>query len=179
MKVGGAKGKGKIKRETSEVEPEESEQGLGPQIHVDDAVVNKQTIVDNLSVQSVLAGRVFDMNIVKQPGMNTLHDIVVIQSWIHLFDPKAPVLYEEEVREFYYNIKFQEDGSIKTRVGNIEVYLDEELLGNILRVPREGIKSMVGKTCFVEFVEVCSKVPTTRHAGLLKKLMKCVYQLVF
>ena len=38
---------------------------------------------------------------------------------------------------------------------------------------------MVGKTCFVEFVEVCYKVPTTRHVGLIKKLMKSEYQLVF
>ena len=45
---------------------------------MDDAAVKKQTIVDNLSVQSVLAGIVFYMNIFKQPGINTLHDIVVI-----------------------------------------------------------------------------------------------------
>ena len=97
---------GKRKIKTSEVEPEESEQGLGPQVHMDDAGVNKQTIVDNLSVQSVLAGGVFDMNIVKQPGMETLHAILVIHSWIHLFDTKSPILDEEEVREFYYKIEF-------------------------------------------------------------------------
>ena len=49
---------------------------------------------------------------------------------------------------------------MKTRVGNIEIYLDEDLLGNVLGVHREGIKSVVGKNCSVEFVNVCSKVPT-------------------
>lgn len=59
IKADGAKGKGKRKRETSEMEPEEFEQGLGQQVHVDDVDVNKQTIVDTLSVQNVLVGRVF------------------------------------------------------------------------------------------------------------------------
>ena len=98
---------------------------------MDDSDVNKQTIVDNLSTQSILAGRVLDMNIVTQPWMDALHDIMVVQSWIHLFDTKSPVLHEEEVCECYYNIEFQEDGSINTRVRNI----DEHLLGNIFGVP--------------------------------------------
>ena len=105
IKADGSKGKGKRKRD-SEVESEESEQGPGQQVYVHDTTVNKQTIVGNLSVQSVLAGGVFDMNIVKQPGMETLHGILVIHSWIHLFDTKSPILDEEEVREFYYKIEF-------------------------------------------------------------------------
>ena len=56
---------------------------------MDDSDVNRQTIVDNLSTQSVLAGRVLDMNIVTQLGMDTQHDIMVIQSRIHLFDTKS------------------------------------------------------------------------------------------
>lgn len=61
----------------------------------------------------------------------------------------------------------------------MSVYLDEDLLGNILDVSREGIRSVVGRTCSVEFVKKCSKIPTTRRAGLLKKLMKGEYDLVF
>ncbi|TMW98988.1 hypothetical protein EJD97_003221 [Solanum chilense] len=60
-------------------------------------------------------------------------------------------------------------------IGNLRrmnVYLDEDLLGNILEVPRDGIGFVVGRTCSVEFVKECSKIPTTRRAGLLKKLMK-------
>ena len=57
----------------------------------------------------------------------------------------------------------------------MSVYLDEDLLGNILDVSREGIRSVVGRTCSIEFVKECSEIPTTRRAGLLKKLMKCEY----
>ena len=38
---------------------------------------------------------------------------------------------------------------------------------------------MVGKTCSVEFVTLCSKLPTTKCAGMFKKVMKSEYQLVF
>ena len=55
-----------------------------------------------------------------------------------LFNRKFPILYEEEVCEFYYNFQFKEDGSILTRVNDIAVHLDEGLLSKILRVPREG-----------------------------------------
>ena len=47
------------------------------------------------------------MNIVNQPRMDSLHDIVEIQSWMHLFDFKSPILNEEGVCEFYYNISFR------------------------------------------------------------------------
>ena len=83
------------------------------------------------------------------------------------------------MREFYYNIQFQEYGSVNTIVNDIVIHLDETLLGKILRVPRHGTRSVVGKTCSVEFVTVCSKLPTTKCAGLFKKVMKSEYQLVF
>ena len=49
----------------------------------------------------------------------------------------------------------------------------------ILKEPRDGTRSVVGKTCLVEFVTLCSKLPTTKCAGLFKKVMKSEYQLVF
>lgn len=138
-----------------------------------------QEIVDNLRTQAVLAGRVFDMGIINLPGMDSLHNMVEIQSWMHLFNRKSPILHEEEVREFYYNIQFKKDGSILTRVNDIAVHLDEFLLGKILRVPREGTRSVIGKTCSVEFVSLVSKLPTTEVARIFKKVMKSEYQLVF
>ena len=92
---------------------------------------------------NVLAGRVFDMGIINLPRMDSLHDMVEIQSWMHLFNRKSPILYEEEVQEFYYNIQFKEDGSILTRVNDIAVHLDEGVLSKILRVPREGTRSVL------------------------------------
>ncbi|XP_015078180.1 uncharacterized protein LOC107021989 [Solanum pennellii] len=54
--------------------------------------VNMEEIVDNLRKQAVLAGRVFDMGIINFPGMDSLHDMVEIQSWMHLFNKKSPIL---------------------------------------------------------------------------------------
>ena len=96
-----------------------------------------QEVVDSLRNQVVLAGRTFDMVFITLPGMDFLHDMVEIQSWLHLFNRKSPILLEEEVREFYYNIQFKDDGSILTRVNNIVVCLDKGVLSKILRVPRE------------------------------------------
>ncbi|KAG5614096.1 hypothetical protein H5410_013920 [Solanum commersonii] len=127
--------------------------------------ISKQTIIDNLRQQRVLGERVFDMDIITKLGMDSLHDLMEIQSWIHLFQTKSHVLHEEEVREFYYNIEFIEDGSIHSRVGDKSLHLDEDLLGHILEGPREGIRSVVGKTYSMKFVKKCSKISNTRRAG--------------
>ena len=60
-------------------------QGPGAQVRRDESV-NMQEVVDNLRKQAVLAGRVFDMGIITLPGMDSLHDMVEIQSWLHLFN---------------------------------------------------------------------------------------------
>ena len=73
-------------------------QGPGTQAWRDEGE-NMQKVVDSLRNQAVLAGRVFDMGIITLPGMDSLHDMVEIQSWLHLFDRKSPILHEEEVRE--------------------------------------------------------------------------------
>ncbi|WMV09722.1 hypothetical protein MTR67_003107 [Solanum verrucosum] len=139
----------------------------------------KQDIINNLRVQNVLGGRVFDPTILKKPGMNLLGDLVEIQSWTHLFMTKSPVMHEDQVREFYYNVEFNEDGSLHTLVGDKRIHLNEELLGVILEVPREGIRSVAGKLCTKHFSNECSKLPDMHCAGIQKKLMKGEYQLLF
>ena len=111
--------------------------------------------------------------------MNSLHDMVEIQSWLHLFDRKSPILHEEEVSKFYYNVKFKDDGCILTRVNDIAISLEKEVLSKILRVPKEGTRSVLGKTWSSKFASVISKTPTTKVAGIYKKIMKSEYQLVF
>ena len=91
---------------------------------MDNHAVNKQTIISNLCLHIVLGGMVFDLDIIHKPGMDTLYDLVEIQSWRQLFQTKSHVLHEEEVREFYYNIKFAEGGNINSRVGDKSLYLD-------------------------------------------------------
>ena len=125
--------------------------------------------------QAVLAGRIFDIGIINLPGMDSLHDMVEIQSWVHLFNRKSPILHEEEVREFYYNIQFKDNGSLLTRVNNIAVSLVEGAFSKILRVPREGTRSVHGRTCSSEFDSVISKTPTTKVAGIYTKIMKSEY----
>ncbi|XP_069152084.1 uncharacterized protein [Solanum lycopersicum] len=142
--------KTKSKRKSS-AEKRKRSQRPGAQNRSDESV-NMQEVVDNLRKQAVLAGRVFDMGIINLP---------------------------EEVHKFYYNIQFKEDGSILTRVNDIVVHLDEYLLGKILKVPREGTGSVIGKTYSTEFVSLVSKIPTTKVAGIFKKVMKSEYQLVF
>ena len=46
-------------------------------------------------------------------------------------------------------------------------------------MPREGTQSVLGRTCSFEFAVVISKTPTTKVAGIYKKIMKSEYQLVF
>ena len=91
---------------------------------------------------------------------------------------KISILHEEDVREFYYNIKFQEDGSVHTGVNDIAVHLDEFLLGKVLKVPRDSTSSVIGKTCSDEFMALVLKHPITKCAGVFKKVMKSEYQLV-
>ena len=115
------------------------------------------------------------MGIITLLGMDSLHDMVEIQSWVHLFNRKSLILHEEEVHKFYYNIQFKDDGSILTRVNNIVVCLDKAVLSKILRVPREGTGSVLGRICSSEFAAVISKTPTTKVAGIYKKIMKSEY----
>ena len=68
-----------------------------------------------------------------------------------------------------------EDGSLLTRVNNIAISLNEEVLGRILRVPTEGTRSVLNKNCSSEFASLISKTPTTKVAGIYKKIMKSDY----
>ena len=95
--------------------------------------------------------------------------MVEIQSWLHLFNRKSLILYEEEVQEFYYNVQFKEDESILTRVNDIVVHLDEGLLSKILRVPREETRSVLGRTCSCEFASLISKIPQSRLLEFIRR----------
>ena len=64
-------------------------------------------------------------------------------------------------------------------MNNVAISLNEEVLGRILRVPTEGTRSVLNKTCSLEFSSMISKTPTTKVAGIYKKIMKSEYQLVF
>ena len=86
----------KSTKETSKGKRRRS-QGPGTQGKIEEQVYKQETI-DNLKKQSLLTGRVFDMGIINLPGMDLLHDMVEIQSWMHLFNKKSLIFHEEEVR---------------------------------------------------------------------------------
>ncbi|KAH0714907.1 hypothetical protein KY284_007812 [Solanum tuberosum] len=132
-----------------------------------------------MTKQKILNGRVFDYEIISKPGMCTIVDALEIQSWTHLFTNHTHVLHEQQVRDFYYNSEFTEDGSINTRVGDMILYLNEERLGEILNVPREGIRSLIGKFCSKGFPKECGKLTKLNCAGISKILLKGYYQLLF
>ncbi|KAK4734070.1 hypothetical protein R3W88_008331 [Solanum pinnatisectum] len=111
--------------------------------------------------------------------MNSLADLVEIQSWTHLFMTKSPIMHEDQVREFYYNVEFNENGSLHMMVEDKKLHLNEELLGEILEVPREGIRSTIGKLYTKHFSTECSKLSDMHRVGIQKKLMKGEYQLLF
>ncbi|KAG5576240.1 hypothetical protein H5410_056374, partial [Solanum commersonii] len=149
---------------------DQTPEGPGTKRNKGDKEVSKYTIVDNLRLQKYLGGRVFDPEIITKPGMDSLVDLVEIQSWNHLFMTKSPILHEEKVCEFYYNVNFVDDGSLNTLMGNKSLHLE---------IPREGTKFMVGKYCTKKFTKEYSKLPDMHHADIQKKLMKGENQLLF
>lgn len=55
--------------------------------------------------------------------------------YISLGEP-GPSVFEKKVREFYYTIKFIEDGmNLSSLVQGKKIKLDEETLGTILDIP--------------------------------------------
>ena len=131
--------------------------------------VNMQEVVDSLRNQAVLAGRIFDMGIITLPGMESLHDVVEFQSKLHLINRKSPILYEEEVHKFYYDIQFKDDGSILTRVNNIAVCLDEGVLSKILRCLERGPGLYWAELALLSLLLLFLRHPQPRLLGFIRK----------
>ncbi|KAG5629597.1 hypothetical protein H5410_001314 [Solanum commersonii] len=180
---GGSKGKSKRKSKTSVAKKGNAEKEKGKastkrresskrQREISPDVQQTSSLGPGPTRNRGSGGRVFDMDIIHKSGMDSLHDLMEIQSWIYLFQHKSPILHEKEVREFYYIIEFAENGNINSKVGDKSLYLDEDLLEEILEVPREGIKSVVGKTCTMKFAKECSKILTLEYQLVFKFVNK-------
>lgn len=76
------------------------------------------------------------------------------------------------MREFYYNMKYSDDGSQNTKVGQNKLHLDVVLFGVILGVAIDGIKSIAGKICFKRFLNKYDKQTNLNGVGILKKFRK-------
>lgn len=88
-------------------------------------------------------------------------------------------MHEWEVRQFYYNIEFLEDGSFNTSIGNITFWIDEKVLGNILKVERKGIGSVQDHAPAKRFIVEVGKLLNFSFTGISKKFLKGQYQLYF
>lgn len=77
-------------------------------------VLTREERVTVLKTQKVLNGRVFDPVILEKPCMRSLVNCVDLQEWTCLFEWPASFLHESKVREFYYKMLLNEDGSVGT-----------------------------------------------------------------
>lgn len=78
----------------------------------------------------------FHSTIFEQPRMVELAEYIKHQGWVHLLEKPVPSIFESEVRQFYYTMKFFDDGlSLSALVQGNKVKLDEEDLAKILDVP--------------------------------------------
>lgn len=81
----------------------------------------------------MLSGRVFDFGIYDEPGMSDLIQYVEHQECLNLFRTRAPMFYEDEVKDFLFTLEFAEDtSSLIGMVHGVEIFLDETKLGQIL-----------------------------------------------
>ncbi|KAG5620861.1 hypothetical protein H5410_006079, partial [Solanum commersonii] len=127
------------------------------------------TIMEN---QKVLNGRVFDPDILTKFGMSNPFDAIYIQGWNHLFESPVSYLHEPEVREFFHKMELLESGGITTTVRDVEICLDEELLGIILGVPVERIRSIERCKPSSDFTILATKCGDVKHVGLPKSFAK-------
>ncbi|KAK4723831.1 hypothetical protein R3W88_026610 [Solanum pinnatisectum] len=111
--------------------------------------------------------------------MGNLVDAVKIQSWTHLFSDHVPILQKSKVKEFYYMMMLNEDESLNAHIGDIQFHVNEQILGEILRVPLEGIITIVGKSPSKDFVLQINKLLNQSCVGIQKKYLKCKHQLFF
>lgn len=72
--------------------------------------------------------------------MNDLVNVDTIQDWAHLFQWPIPVLHEKEVREFYYNLRLNDDGSVDSVMQCKRILFGRKGLGIILNVGTKGIR---------------------------------------
>ncbi|KAG5606002.1 hypothetical protein H5410_027494, partial [Solanum commersonii] len=173
-----AKRKREVSPDTEELFAESKREGSKSKIMKVEKELTRDEKINILNKQKVLNGRVFDPEIITNQGMCNLADSVEIQAWTHLFIDHIPMIHEPQVRDFYYNAEFTEDGSLNTRIGDKNFHLKEERLGKILGVPIEGIMLVDGQPCSKSFVQECGKLPKLNCAGIPKKLLKGEYQLL-
>lgn len=102
------------------------------------------------------------------------------QGWLHLFEELVPSVFEKEVRELIYTIKFEEYGwSLFALVQRKKVELDEETLGKILDILIIEVRYLKNQQPLVVFMRYDSKVGWTSIIGVRKKFLNSEFRLVY
>lgn len=99
------------------------------------AVVGKECW---FSLLMMMQGRVIDLATSKMFGMKELVEKLKHQKWTCLFMCPFPMMYDKVMLHFYSNFKLLEDGTMSSMVRRVDLVLNAELLGEILRVHVNG-----------------------------------------
>ncbi|KAH0743068.1 hypothetical protein KY290_031061 [Solanum tuberosum] len=80
---------------------------------------------------------------------------------------------------FYPEILDTPDGTIDTRVQEVEIHLSQDTLSNILDVPCKGIRSIERCAPLDEYIQKVDKFEGLKCSRVLKKYLKGDHQLYF
>ncbi|KAG5604618.1 hypothetical protein H5410_026110 [Solanum commersonii] len=90
-------------------------------------------------------------------------------------EERITAMENQKMREFFYKMELLESGGIATNVRNVEICLDEEILGIILGVPMEGIRTIEGCKPSNDFTKLATKGGDVKNVGLPKRFLKGEY----
>lgn len=106
-------------------------------------------------------------------------DAVEMKARSHLFEWLVPALYEKEVREFYYNLRLNDDGSLNLVVKAQSIHLDENILGTILNVSTKWNQLCHEDITLLRLYHKNCKGWQTQQIGVSERFMKGTFQLYF
>lgn len=113
--------------------------------------------------------------------MYELVEMVDFQRWGHLFKLPMPMMHESEVIEFYEHLMYIEDvDTILAIVKGVDFILDVASLGQILKVPVDGISTVKDQNATIHFMRMIGKLEENLKSDrMFKKQMKPRYHLLF
>ncbi|WMV36916.1 hypothetical protein MTR67_030301 [Solanum verrucosum] len=137
----------------------------------------KRKAIKVQKVEKVLKGRVIDPTVAEEPGLKELKEKVDCQGWSHLLLDSHPVVYEDEVCQFYKRFKLVKGDTVETTVKGVKISFTDQDLGDILGVPTVECGEYV-KREWIEYGPEKSRMYQTarfgqgRDAGEPRKVFK-------
>ncbi|KAH0742892.1 hypothetical protein KY290_030885 [Solanum tuberosum] len=129
----------------------------------------KRRTIKVQKVEKVLKGRVIDPTVAEEPGLKELKEKVDCQGWSHFLLDSHPVVYEDEVCQFYKRFKLVKGDTVETTVKGVKISFTDQDLGDILGVPTVGCGRDAGEPRKVFKGEM-----TPAHKLLFELVNKCI-----